>query len=53
MSWLIDPSEKAILVYRPQQQTLVFDLPTQQLPVPLFANTLQLTTEEIFNWLLE
>lgn len=53
MGWLIDPSEKAILVYRPQQQTLVFDLPTQQLPVPLFANTLQLTTEEIFNWLLE
>ena len=53
MGWLIDPSEKAILVYRPQQQTLVFDQPTNSLPIPTFAKPIMLTVEGVFNWLLE
>lgn len=53
MGWLIDPSEKAILVYRPQQQTLVFDQSTDALPVPKFARPITLTIEVVFNWLLE
>jgi len=53
MGWLIDPDERTVFVYQPKQQTLVFDSPAKQLPVPLFANTLQLTIEKIFNWLLE
>ncbi|WP_008311424.1 Uma2 family endonuclease [Leptolyngbya sp. PCC 6406] len=37
MGWLIDPEERTVFVYQPRQQTLVFDLPNQQLPVPTFA----------------
>jgi Uma2 family endonuclease len=53
MGWLIDPDERTIFVSRSQQQTLVFDLPEQQIPVPAFANELQLTLAGIFNWLLD
>jgi Uma2 family endonuclease len=53
MGWLIDPDEKTVFVYQPKQQTLVFDLPEQQIPVPSFANELNLTVENIFSWLLE
>jgi Uma2 family endonuclease len=52
MGWLIDPDERTVFVYQPKQQTLVFDLPEQQIPVPSFANELELTLEEVFNWLL-
>ena len=27
MSWLIDPDEKTVFVYRPKQETQVFDVP--------------------------
>lgn len=53
MGWLIDPDERTVFVYLPKQQTLVFDLPEQQIPVPSFANELKLTVEEVFTWLLE
>jgi Uma2 family endonuclease len=53
MGWSIDPEEKTVLVYRPKQQTLVFDLSEQQLPVPTFAADVKLTVAEVFNWLLE
>jgi Uma2 family endonuclease len=52
MGWLIDPEEKTIFVYHPNQQTLVFDLPSQQIPVPSFASALVLTVEDVFGWLL-
>ncbi len=52
MGWLIDPDERTVFVSQPQQQTLVFDTSTQQLPVPSFANDIKLTVEDIFNWLL-
>jgi Uma2 family endonuclease len=53
MGWLIDPDERTVFVYLPKQQTLVFDLPEQQIPVPSFANELKLTVEEFFAWLLK
>jgi Uma2 family endonuclease len=53
MGWLIDPDERTVFVFQPKQQTLVFDLPKQQLPVPSFASELNLTVEEVFTWLLE
>ncbi len=53
MGWLIDPDERTVFVYQPKQQTLVFDLPEQTIPVPSFANKLILTVEEIFAWLLD
>ncbi|HLP87313.1 MAG TPA: Uma2 family endonuclease [Nostocaceae cyanobacterium] len=53
MGWLIDPDEKTVLVFRPQQQTEIFDQPEQLLPVPEFANGLKLTVGNLFAWLLE
>jgi Uma2 family endonuclease len=52
MGWLIDPAEKTIFVHQPHQQTLAFDLPAQQIPMPSFASELSLTVEEVFSWLL-
>jgi Uma2 family endonuclease len=48
IAWLIDPEERTIFVYQPQQQVLVFDSPEQRLPIPLFATDLRLTVENVF-----
>jgi Uma2 family endonuclease len=53
MGWLIDPTEQTVFVYRPKQQTEVFDEPGDQLPVLSFVSELQLTVGELFGWLLE
>jgi Uma2 family endonuclease len=53
MGWLIDPDERTVFVFQPQQQTLVFDLSEQQLPIPSFAHALKLSVEQVFDWLLE
>jgi Uma2 family endonuclease len=53
MGWFIDPDQRTVFVYQPKQQTLVFDWPEQQIPVPLFANNLKLTVQDVFTWLLE
>ncbi len=51
MGWLIDPDEKTVFVYRPKQETEVFDQPNEVLPTPSFAE-LQLTPNSLFAWLL-
>lgn len=53
MGWLIDPDEKTVFVYRPKQETEVFDEPDAILPVPSFASELQLTVKDLFAWLME
>jgi Uma2 family endonuclease len=53
MGWLIDPDEQTVFIYRPKQQTEVFDEPEALLPVPTFASELQLTIGDLFAWLLE
>jgi Uma2 family endonuclease len=53
MGWLIDPSERTIFVYRPQQQIEVFDESDMLIPVPSFASDLKLTVGDLFAWLLE
>ncbi|MFB2978631.1 Uma2 family endonuclease [Microseira sp. BLCC-F43] len=53
MGWLIDPDEQTVFVYRPKQETEVFDAPDALLPVPSFALDLQLTIKDLFAWLLE
>ena len=53
MGWLIDPQERAVLVYCPKQQPELFDQPDQLLPVPVFASELKLTVGNLFDWLLE
>jgi Uma2 family endonuclease len=53
MGWLIDPDEQAVFIYRPKQETEIFDEPDQVLPAPPFATELQLTIKGVFAWLLE
>jgi len=53
MGWLIDPDEQTVFVYRPKQETEVFDQPDALLPMPSFASQLQLTVKDVFAWLLE
>lgn len=57
MAWLLDPDEELIFIYRANQalpQTVeLCDRPEQVLPMPDFAINLQLTVENIFNWLNE
>jgi Uma2 family endonuclease len=53
MGWLIDPDEQTVFVYLPKQQPEVFDQPEQLLPVPSFANELNLSVGLVFGWLLE
>lgn len=53
MGWLIDPDEQTVFIYRPKQEPEVLDTPMDIIPVPSFANELQLTIQELFDWLLE
>ena len=53
MGWLIDPDERSVLVYWPDQPTMVYDAPTARLPVPDFARDFNLTVASLFNWLME
>ncbi|WP_414565693.1 MULTISPECIES: Uma2 family endonuclease [unclassified Anabaena] len=53
MGWLIDPEEKAVFVYLPDQPTAIYDEPQAQLPVPVFAKDFSLTVEDLFSWLID
>lgn len=53
MGWLIDPDEQTVFVFRPKQETEVFDEPDDVLPMPSFASELHLTIKDVFAWLLE
>lgn len=53
MGWLIDPLEQTVFVFRPKQETKVFDELDDVLPVPSFAGELKLTVGDLFAWLLE
>jgi len=51
MGWLLDPEESCIFVYGANNSVQVFDQPQMVLPVPEFAQAVQLTVSEIFDWL--
>ncbi|MBR8828333.1 MAG: Uma2 family endonuclease [Gomphosphaeria aponina SAG 52.96 = DSM 107014] len=51
LGWLIDPEVKMILVFYPNQQTELFDLPEDVLPVPEIFAELSLTLGDVFGWL--
>ena len=51
IGWLIDPAEKTILVYQPDRQVKVVDILEAKLIVPEFARSIELTVEDVFNWL--
>ena len=51
VAWLIDPAEKIIFVYQPEQQVQFIDDLAQEVIVPEFARSIKLTAGEIFSWL--
>ena len=51
LGWLIDPDERSVFVYAPNQPLAVFENPEDKLPVPSFASELILTVNSIFAWL--
>ncbi|MGD1854953.1 MAG: Uma2 family endonuclease [Leptolyngbyaceae cyanobacterium] len=55
MGWLIDPDEQTIFVYGTEFSLQVFDMeaPNEPLPVPTFAANVNLTMQDVMNWLLE
>jgi Uma2 family endonuclease len=50
LGWLIDPDEKAIICFQPNQLPEIKRQPEDILPVPDFLN-LQLSVEQAFSWL--
>lgn len=53
MGWMIDPADRTVLVYRPNQEIAIFDADEERLPMPEFARSLQLTIGELFSWLTD
>jgi len=46
--WLLDASDRTVFVYRPHQETAVYEQPDAVLPVPSFASDLCLTVNDLF-----
>jgi Uma2 family endonuclease len=53
LGWLIDPEEETVFVYHPKQEIEVFERSMNRLPVPDFMGDFELTTQLLFDWLLE
>ncbi|AFZ46338.1 protein of unknown function DUF820 [Cyanobacterium stanieri PCC 7202] len=51
MGWLIDPNHKLIFTYTSNSHPLYFEKESELIPVPHFAQDLQITLGDIFNWL--
>ena len=48
MGWLIDPEDRSVLIYQPQQEIIIVDEPQVALLMPPFANDLIVTVEDLF-----
>jgi Uma2 family endonuclease len=51
IGWLIDPTERLVLIYQPNQQPIAIVMPDQILMVPNFAKPLQLSLGQLFDCL--
>jgi Uma2 family endonuclease len=51
MGWLIVPDEEIVFVYFSDRTLVIFEGKDEILPVPVFAEGLQLTVGELFSWL--
>jgi Uma2 family endonuclease len=51
MGWLIDPTDRSVIVIGENQTFQIIDEPKTILPVPTFATSIQLTVEQIFSWI--
>jgi len=50
LGWLIDPDEKAVICFQPNQLPEIIRQPEDSLPVPDFLD-LRLTVGQVFSWL--
>ncbi|WP_072620913.1 Uma2 family endonuclease [Spirulina major] len=53
MGWLINPEVEEVWVFTPDQMPRICDRAEDQLPIPEFAQVLQLTVGELWLWLDE
>ncbi len=53
IGWLIDPDDHTVFVYQPDREIAIFDDPADLLPLPGFAQGLELTVGELFGWLVD
>ncbi len=51
MGWLLDSEASCIFVYNTNKSVQIFEAPEMLVPVPEFAEAVQLTIGEIFDWL--
>jgi Uma2 family endonuclease len=51
MGWLIDPTDRSVIAIGADRTLQIIDEPTAMLPVPAFASSVQLTVEQLFNWI--
>jgi Uma2 family endonuclease len=51
MGWLIDPDDRTVFVYYPSGGMAIFDAPDDRLPMPEFAQGIELSVGEVFAWL--
>ncbi len=51
MGWLMDPEERAVLVYRAGREVEILDAPTQVLPMPSFITTWTYRVDDLFGLL--
>ncbi len=51
MGWLIEPTDRSVLVLGGNPIFQIIDEPTAILPVPEFATAIQLTVEQLFSWI--
>jgi Uma2 family endonuclease len=53
MGWLIDPEEQSVFVYQPNLPTTIYEELGAKLPVPEFAQDINLRVADVFSWLME
>lgn len=53
MGWMIDSEESCVFVYEPKKTPRFFDQPQMMIPVPTFAATVELTVQQLFDWLTD
>jgi Uma2 family endonuclease len=51
MGWIVAPEERVVFVYPAGQQPTVHEDPQEVIPVPAFAQGIQLSIETLFGWL--
>ena len=52
MGWLIDPEDKAVFVYRPNQEIEILDEPDTVLPMPSFLEKVSYRVSDLFGLLI-